>query len=154
MNKITFNLHYNNKVKLFIFLTLILAHLFCTNCNRQDQKQDLHIIIKDENGVEITDDTVSVVINSVHQTVLEVVYERGAIQYLRKIDQVTIEELSDEHDDLQFLSHGMNEYSNQFEKAIITTRFADTLVHAGSIVKISVRISTNMVKSTFYKVTE
>nr|MDA3882836.1 hypothetical protein [Bacteroidales bacterium] len=110
--------------------------------------------IKDENGVEITDDTVSVVINSVHQTVLEVVYERGAIQYLRKIDQVTIEELSDEHDDLQFLSHGMNEYSNQFEKAIITTRFADTLVHAGSIVKISVRISTNMVKSTFYKVTE
>jgi len=143
---------FKNETKYRVILTVLCSGLFFSSCD--NKKQNPYIAIKNGDGIEINVDTVSVFINSVHQTLFDVVYERGTVQYLRQIDGGTIEQLSGEQDDLQFLAHGRNEFTNQFEKAVITTRFDDTVLHVGSVVKISVRVGTDMMKSVFYTVVE
>lgn len=102
--------------------------------------------------MEITGDTVTVSINTVHQTLVDVAFFGASPKYLRQIDFGNIEQLN-KHKDYELISHGVNN-SGDFEKVVITTSFSDTLMHIGSIVKISVRIETDMVESVFYKVTQ
>ncbi|MFW5852009.1 MAG: hypothetical protein ACOCWB_07290 [Bacteroidota bacterium] len=138
--------------KCCVILTVLCAGLVFSNCD--NKKQDPYITIKDGDGAEISGDTISVGLNSVHEVLFDVVYKRGEVLYIRQIDSGTIEDLTNEHEDLRILSHGVNEYTNQFEHAIVTTHFADTVLDVGSLVKISVRVGAYMMESTYYKVTE
>ena len=149
MKKIKFITHINAITKLSFILILISACLLLTNC--ENKKQDLYIFIKDGNAQEITGDTVQVSLNSIHQTLIEVVSLSTTPGYLRQLDQGDIESLNG-HKDYELISHGMNEDGSNFQKVVITTSFADTLMHVGSIVKISARVGTDMVESAFYKV--
>ena len=151
MNKSKFRINYNSITKLCKVLTFITLSLFLANC--EDKNPDIYIIIKDENGQGITGDTVSVSVNSVHQTLIDVAFKVGSPKYLRQIDQGNIEQLNGQKD-YELISNGINSSGSDFEKVIITTSFSDTLVHIGSIVKISVRVDTDMVESAFYKVTQ
>ncbi len=149
MKKIKFITHIHAIIKLSFILILISACLLLANC--ENKKQDLHIVIKDGNAKEITGDTVQVSLNSIHQTLIEVVSLSTTPRYLRQLDQGDIESLNG-HKDYELISHGMNADGSNFQKVVITTSFSDTLMHIGSIVKISARIDTDLVESVFYKV--
>ena len=60
-------------------------------------------------------------------------------------------ETLEKRSDYKLKSNGLRTNGNDFEKIIITTQFADSLVHVGSIVKISARL-TDMAESVYYKV--
>ncbi|MGI6478322.1 MAG: hypothetical protein ACOX0M_02645 [Salinivirgaceae bacterium] len=145
MNTLNIKSVYSFAARLSSLLTIIFAIVLFTSCENESINE--HIIIKNGDGINITGDTVTVPINTVHQTLIDVVSERSAT-YLRQYDFGEIEELENSKD-FRVISHDINS-----EKSVITTSFADTLVHAGSVVKITVRIHTDMVKSAYYKVTQ
>ncbi len=149
MNKTKFRTNYNKKAKLFIILVFV--SLVLQNC--KDKEQDLYIFIKDGNGVEITGDTLPVSINSVHQTLIDVAFTGGSPSYLRQTDQGAIE-LLNKQETYELISHGINEDGTHFNKVVVTTYFTDTLMHIDALVRISVRVDTDMVESVFYKVTQ
>jgi hypothetical protein len=148
MNTSNFKINYNFATKFRSFITIFSAIILLISCEKE--KQDLSIVIKNGDGIEITGDTVTVSINTVHQTLVDVTFRGASPKYLRQIDQGNIEQLS-KHEDYELISNGINN-SGDFEKVVITTSFSDTLVHTGSIVKISARIDTDLVESVFYKV--
>ncbi len=136
----------NFKTKLRSYI-IIFSAVLLASCGKE--KHELSIVIKNADCVEITGDTIPVSLNSVHQTLIDVVFFGNSPKYLRQTDQKEIEKLNSK--DYYFISSGQNSDGN-FEKVVITTNFSDSLMHVGSIVKISVRISTDMAKSTYYKV--
>ncbi|HPW67667.1 MAG TPA: hypothetical protein PLS84_11390, partial [Salinivirgaceae bacterium] len=69
--------------RLSSLLTIIFAIVLFASCENENINE--HIIIKNGDGINITDDTVTVPINTVHQTLIEVVSERSAT-YLRQYD--------------------------------------------------------------------
>lgn len=139
----------NFKIKFYSFITILSAIVLLMSCEKE--KQDLSIIIKNGDGIEITGDTVTVSINTVHQTLVDVTFSGASPKYSRQIDQGNIEQLN-RQDDYELISNGVNN-SGDFEKVIITTNFSDTLVHIGSIVILSASVDTDLVESVFYKVT-
>lgn len=139
-----FKFVYNFAAKLSSFLTILFAIVLLTSC--EEEKRNEYIIIKNGDGVVVTGDTVTVAINTVHQTLIEVVSHSTTPRYLRQLDFGNVEELKGTND-FEIISHGSNS-----EKAVITTSFSDTIVNVGSIVKITVRVDTKMVESVFYKV--
>jgi hypothetical protein len=151
MNISKYKANYNFATKYCRILTIVSAFLLLTNC--EDKKQNTYIIIKNGDGLGITGDTVPVLINSVHQTLVDVAFIGGSPEYSRQIDQGSIQQLN-KPEDYELISNGINNTGSDFEKVIITTSFSDTLVHIGSIVKISVRVDTDMVESVFYKITQ
>jgi len=148
MNKHRIKFGYNFAAKLSSLLTILFTIVLLTSC--EEEKRNEYIIIKNGDGVVVTGDTVTVAINTVHQTLIEVVSHSTTPRYLRQLDQGNIESLN-EHKDYELISHGMKDGSN-FQKTVITTSFSDTIVNVGSIVKITVRVDTEMVESVFYKV--
>lgn len=146
MNTSNFNISFNFIIKFCSFITIV-SLISC-----EKEKQDLSIIIKNGDGIEITGDTVTVSINTVHQTLVDVTFSGASPKYSRQINQGNIDQLS-KHEDYELISNGVNN-SGDFEKVVITTSFSDTLLHIGSIVKISVRVETDMVESVFYKVNQ
>lgn len=144
------NNNYNFLTKIYRVFTIVSTILVLTSC--ENEKQDSYITIKNGDGLEITGDTVMVSINTVHQTLFDVAFIGGSPKYPRQIDAGNIEQLN-ANEDYELISHGVNN-SGDFEKVVITTSFSDTLVHIGSIVKLSARVDTDMVESVFYKVTQ
>jgi hypothetical protein len=151
MNTSNFKINYNFTAKFRSFLIFFAASLLIIGC--EDKNQDIYIIIKNGDGIEITGDTVPVIINSVHQTLVDVAFIGSSPKYSRQIDQRSIEQLK-QPEDYELVSHGINKSGSDFEKVVIATSFSDTLVHIGSIVKISVRVGTDMVEAAFYKITQ
>lgn len=151
MNTSKFNIRCNLIIKFCSFLTIVSALVLFVSCD--NKKQDLSITIKNGDGIEITGDTVAVSINTVNQTLIEVVSLSTTPRYLRQIDQGDIESLKG-HKDYELISHGINTDGSNFQNVVITTSFSDSLMNVGSIVKISARVKTDMVESVIYKVTQ
>ena len=141
---------YSFKIKFRSFIIIISAFVLLISCEKE--KEDLSITIKNGDGMEITGDTVTVSINTVHQTLVDVTFSSASPKYSRQIDQGNIEQLN-KQEDYELISQGVNNSGN-FEKVVITTSFSDTLMQIGSIVKISVKADTDMIESVFYKVTQ
>lgn len=135
---------------IFTFQIIVLLFL-SVGCDKE--KANPYIKIKDDNAKEIKGDTIAVSINSVHQTLFEVVYLSGTPRYLRQINEGDIEDLN-HHKDYQLLSHGKKQDGNDFQKVVITTSFADTIVNVGSIVKVSARVGTDVAEAAYYKISQ
>ncbi len=129
-------------------IEVLMASALLVSCEKVDT--DPIIVFRDADSKIITGDTLYVPINSTTQTLVEVEYPNSAPEYLRQIDNGKIETL-EKRSDYKLKSNGVRTNGNDFEKIIITTQFADSLVHVGSIVKISARL-TDMAESVYYKV--
>ena len=86
----------NFKIKFYSFITILSAIVLLMSCEKE--KQDLSIIIKNGDGIEITGDTVTVSINTVHQTLVDVTFSGASPKYSRQIDQGNIEQLNRQDD--------------------------------------------------------
>lgn len=149
MKQFTLPLSYRKGLKSLLSISLVSSLLFAS-CEKADA--DNYIIIKDDNGNEIVGDTVFVPINSYTQTLIDVSHSSSTVYYLRQIDGGEINTLQS-YDGCEVISDG-NSGGKWYEKTVITTSFADSLVNVGSIVKISARVKTDMVASAYYQVTE
>ncbi|NOZ47582.1 MAG: hypothetical protein GXO79_12495 [Chlorobi bacterium] len=139
----------NNKKKLIIVPLFLI--LLMTSC--KDKEIIPSIIIKDDNAKEINNDTLIVALNSTHQTLVDVIYEEGSdIKYLRQVDNKDIENLTPQLDnDINFITNGRDE-NGYFENVVITTKFLESKMSNGTIVKITVQINTDLAESVYYKV--
>lgn len=96
MNKHRIKFGYNFAAKLSSFLTILFAIVLLTSC--EEEKRNEYIIIKNGDGVVVTGDTVTVAINTVHQTLIEVVSHSTTPRYLRQLDFGNVEELKGTND--------------------------------------------------------
>lgn len=129
---------------------IVLLSVF-SSCKKVDT--DPIIVFRDSDSNIITGDTINTPINSTIQTFVEVDYPDSLPEYWKQIDGGKNESLIKGHD-YRLKSNGCKTNGNNFEKIIITTQFADTLVHIGSIVKISALVGTDAYGEVVYKVVE
>ena len=136
--------------RLLVMAVLIASALFAS-CKKDDAEPK--VVFKNNDGKVITNDTINVQINSEVQVFAEVDYSDSTPEDLRQIDGGHIENLI-KGTDYRLKSNGCRANGNDFEKVIITTHFADSLVHTGSLVKISARVGTDAYGEVVYKVIE
>ena len=136
--------------RLLAMAVLAVATLFAS-CQKDDAEPK--VVFKNNEGKVITNDTIKAQINSEVQVFAEVDYSDNTPEYLRQIDGGHIENLI-KGTDYRLKSNGCRANGNDFEKVIITTHFADSLVHIGSLVKISARVDSDAYGEVVYKVNE
>ena len=146
----TMNTNNYKNCRFFTIAVFAVATLFAS-CQKDDA--DPKVVFKNNDGKVITNDTINVQINSEVQVFAEVDYSDSTPEYLRQTDGGHIENLI-KGTDYRLKSNGCRTNGNDFEKVIITTHFADSLVHIGSLVKISARVGTEAYGEVVYKVVE
>lgn len=132
-------------------MAVLIASVLFASCQKDDA--DPKVVFKNNDGKVITNDTINVQINSEVQVFAEEDYSDSTPEYLRQTDCGHIENLI-KGTDYRLKSNGCRTNGIDFEKVIITTHFADSLVHIGSLVKISARVGTEAYGEVVYKVTE
>ena len=141
----------NHKNCRLLAMAVLIASALFASCKKDDA--DPKVVFKNNDGKVITNDTINVQINSEVQVFAEVDYSDSTPEYLRQTDGGHIENLI-KGTDYRLKSNGCRTNGNDFEKVIITTHFADSLVHIGSLVKISARVGTDAYGEVVYKVIE
>lgn len=132
-----------------LLFTFIAAFLF-TAC-KKDDSETAKIIVRDQNSVVMKNEqTIKVNLNSVHQTLVRCEFSGVSPQYIRQFDQGEIDYVK-QGNDYEAISSGWTGYLD-FEESIITTSFSDSVVHAGSVVSITVRLGTELSKTVYYEV--
>lgn len=142
------------KNKTYIILILIITNLFVIGCSKPEDKQYLSVVMKDEYAQKITGDTIPVELNSTHQTLIEVTYTGRRIYFLRQIDQGKLEILKEGETFSRSSPYGRYENGRNTLEAIITTDFSDSLMHVGSIVRVSARMDMVAAESVYYRITD
>lgn len=129
-------------------ILVLLSVIVFSACD--NTKESPYIILKGEDALEITTDTVYVDLNTVRQLLVEVGYKGGGDPFfLRQIDGGDIIDLRGT-DDFELISESYS--SIRVQKAVVTTHFSDDLMQNGSVVIVTVRISTDYSKSVCYRV--
>ncbi|HZJ74782.1 MAG TPA: hypothetical protein VFC87_08255 [Perlabentimonas sp.] len=129
-------------------ILVLLSVIVFSACD--NTKESPYIILKGEDALEITTDTVYVDLNTVRQLLVEVGYKGGGDPFfLRQIDGGDIIDLRGT-DDFELISESYS--SIKVQKAVVTTHFSDDLMQNGSVVIVTVRISTDYSKSVCYRV--
>ena len=140
--------------RLLVIAALIASASFFANCENEDEPHKVEVTVMDVKGKIITDDTICVTVNSVNQTLFEVWYmDNDKVYYERQIDSEEIENLK-ESADLHIESGRSKSNGSRCSEMSVTTHFADSLVHIGSLVKISARVGTDAYGEVVYKVIE
>ncbi len=135
------------RILLYPILVLLSVIAFSA-CDKTNESP--YIILKGEDALEITSDTVYVDLDTVRQLLVEVGYTGGGDPYfLRQLDGGSIIDLRGT-DDFELISESFS--GIRVQKAVVTTNFSDDLVKSGSIVTVTVRISTDYSKSVCYRV--
>ncbi len=148
LNKLNFN-----KGGWLLAATVFGVALFAS-CENEDEPHKVEVTVMDIKGKNITGDTIDVAVNSINQTLFEVWYmDNDKVFYERQIDNEEIENLK-ESEDLHIESGRSKSNGSRCSEMSVTTRFTDSLVHVGSLVKISARVSSDAYGEVVYKVTE